>query len=179
MSLFIFLLPCKSSLEPVSRTNNLTLPSQDCFFLSSHLQYNLMSSRRRSIFRPCIDLHQGVVKQIVGASLQDDDRVKERALASSAAASTSTLKTNFISTLSPAHYAKLYRDNNLRGGHVIKLGPGNEEAAEGAIYTWRDGLHVGGGINDTNAQQWIEKGAEKVILKPGDLTTCCLTLPSL
>jgi phosphoribosylformimino-5-aminoimidazole carboxamide ribotide isomerase len=119
-----------------------------------------MTSRRRSLFRPCIDLHQGVVKQIVGASLRDDDEAKERALASSS--TTSSLKTNFTSTLSPAHYANLYKSNSLTGGHVIKLGPGNEDAAGEAVTAWKDGLHVGGGINADNAQKWIERGAEKV-----------------
>lgn len=124
-----------------------------------------MAARRRSLFRPCIDLHQGVVKQIVGASLRDDDEAKERALASSNSASssnTTSLKTNFTSTLSPAHYAELYKSNKLTGGHVIKLGPGNENAAGEAVNAWKDGLHVGGGINADNAQKWIERGAEKV-----------------
>jgi phosphoribosylformimino-5-aminoimidazole carboxamide ribotide isomerase len=135
--------------------------------LSSPLpSHPLMASKRKSLFRPCIDLHQGVVKQIVGASLRDNDEAKERALASSSAsASDSTsLKTNFTSTLSPAHYANLYKSNKLTGGHVIKLGPGNEEAAEDAVTAWKDGLHVGGGINADNAKGWIERGAEKVFL---------------
>jgi phosphoribosylformimino-5-aminoimidazole carboxamide ribotide isomerase len=126
-----------------------------------------MVTSRRSVFRPCIDLHQGVVKQIVGASLQDDDRAKERALASSSSSSSQTasiasLKTNFTSTLSSAHYAELYQKNNLTGAHVIKLGPRNDEAALAAIEAWRDGLQVGGGINASNAKYWVERGAEKV-----------------
>lgn len=135
--------------------------------------YSMTEQTRRSLFRPCIDLHQGVVKQIVGASLQDDDRAKDRALASSSSltsnpkgnapsSSSSTLKTNFTSTLSPAYYAKLYRDNNLTGAHVIKLGPGNDEAAGEAIDAWKDGLHLGGGITADNAVKWIERGAQKV-----------------
>lgn len=133
---------------------------------------NVMPVARRSLFRPCIDLHQGVVKQIVGASLQDDDRAKERAIASSSMSETTTLKTNFTSDLSPAHYANLYKSRNLRGAHVIKLGPGNDEAAGQAIDAWKDGLHVGGGINADNAKQWIERGAEKV--SEGGLAHCVL-----
>lgn len=48
--------------------------------------------------------------------------------------------------------------------HVIKLGPGNEEAAKEAVHTWPDGLHVGGGINIDNAATWLEAGAQKVIV---------------
>ena len=84
-----------------------------------------------------------------------------------------------IRRLTPAEFAKLYKDNDLRGGHVIKLGPGNDEAARSAVHEWKskwwpcqikkwvkstflDGLHVGGGITDENALKWIEEGAEKV-----------------
>ena len=106
-------------------------------------------SRRKSLFRPCIDLHEGVVKQIVGGTLTDTD---------------STLKTNFVATHSPAHFASLYRQHNLTGGHVIKLGPRNDEAATSAVAAWPRGLHVGGGINADNAREWLERGAEKVIV---------------
>ncbi|UZJ51244.1 hypothetical protein CBS101457_000564 [Exobasidium rhododendri] len=141
-----------------------------------------MSSSRRSLFRPCIDLHQGVVKQIVGASLQDDDRAKERALSSTSTSlseATPTLKTNFTSTLDPAHYANLYRTNGLKGAHVIKLGPGNDEAAGQAIDAWKDGLHVGGGINADNARQWIERGAEKIIVTSFLFPSCKFSLGRL
>lgn len=63
---------------------------------------------------------------------------------------------------SPAEFVSLYREHNLRGGHVIKLGPGNDEAAKEALKAWPGGLHVGGGITEENALQWIEAGAEKV-----------------
>lgn len=101
------------------------------------------------MFRPCIDLHNGQVKQIVGGSLSDDD---------------ASLKTNFVATHSPAFYADLYRQHGLRGGHVIKLGPGNDEAAREALRAWPDGLHLGGGITSDNAQTWLDAGAEKVIV---------------
>ena len=99
-------------------------------------------------FRPCIDLHSGQVKQIVGGTLGARDD--------------SELKTNHISSHSASHFAELYRDHGCRGAHVIMLGPGNEEAAREALTTWPRGLQVGGGITDQNAGEWIEKGAEKV-----------------
>jgi phosphoribosylformimino-5-aminoimidazole carboxamide ribotide isomerase len=102
-----------------------------------------------TIFRPCIDLHDGVVKQIVGSSLDNRD---------------SQLKTNFVSGKDAAFYAGLYRNDKLTGGHVIMLGPGNEAAAESAVAAWPDGLHLGGGIRLENAKSWIEKGAQKVIV---------------
>jgi phosphoribosylformimino-5-aminoimidazole carboxamide ribotide isomerase len=98
-------------------------------------------------FRPCIDLHAGQVKQIVGGTLDS---------------ATSELRTNFVSPHPPAHFARLYRDHDLRGAHVIMLGPGNRDAAREALAAWPGGLQVGGGINDSNAKEWIEAGAEKV-----------------
>ncbi|RDW84740.1 phosphoribosylformimino-5-aminoimidazole carboxamide ribotide isomerase [Coleophoma cylindrospora] len=100
-------------------------------------------------FRPCIDLHSGQVKQIVGGTL------------TTAAAD---LKTNYVSKLPAGHFAKLYKENGLDGAHVIMLGPGNEEAAREALSEWKGGLQIGGGITDQNAKQWIEWGAEKVII---------------
>lgn len=98
-------------------------------------------------FRPCIDLHSGQVKQIVGGTLTT---------------ATADLKTNFVSTLPAAHFAKLYRENALYGAHVIMLGPGNDEAARAALAEWPGGLQVGGGITDANAKNWIDAGAERV-----------------
>lgn len=100
-------------------------------------------------FRPCIDLHAGQVKQIVGGTLDSQ---------------TSELKTNHVSLHPAGHFAKLYRDHDLHGGHVIMLGPNNDAAAMEALAAWPGGLQVGGGINDGNAREWIERGAEKVII---------------
>ncbi|KAF7719544.1 Phosphoribosylformimino-5-aminoimidazole carboxamide ribotide isomerase [Penicillium ucsense] len=100
-------------------------------------------------FRPCIDLHSGQVKQIVGGTLS---QVAE------------DLKTNYVSKLPASHYAELYRKHNLRGGHVVKLGPGNEEAALEALRAWPNGSQIAGGITNQNAQYWIDQGAEKVII---------------
>jgi phosphoribosylformimino-5-aminoimidazole carboxamide ribotide isomerase len=98
-------------------------------------------------FRPCIDLHSGQVKQIVGGTLSQV---------------ATDLKTNYVSKLPASHYAGLYQKHDLRGGHVVKLGPGNEEAAQEALKTWPGGLQVAGGITDKNAQYWIDQGADKV-----------------
>ncbi|KAK2793861.1 Histidine biosynthesis bifunctional protein hisB [Emmonsiellopsis sp. PD_5] len=100
-------------------------------------------------FRPCIDLHAGQVKQIVGGTLTS---------------TASELKTNYVSSLPAAHYAKLYREHDLRGGHVVMLGGGNDDAAKEALAAWPGGLQVAGGITDKNAKGWIERGAEKVII---------------
>ncbi|KAI1448297.1 Phosphoribosylformimino-5-aminoimidazole carboxamide ribotide isomerase [Annulohypoxylon stygium] len=100
-------------------------------------------------FRPCIDLHAGQVKQIVGGTLDS---------------STAELKTNYVSQHSAGHFASLYRDHDLEGAHVIMLGPGNEEAAKEALAAWPGHLQVGGGINDQNAALWMERGASKVII---------------
>jgi phosphoribosylformimino-5-aminoimidazole carboxamide ribotide isomerase len=119
---------------------------------------------RKSVFRPCIDLHEGVVKQIVGGTLSDTD---------------STLRTNFVATHSPSHFASLYREHNLTGGHVIKLGPRNDEAAASALAAWPQGLHVGGGITGENAQEWLDKGAEKVIVTSWLFPSCQFSLSRL
>ncbi|KAF3770106.1 phosphoribosylformimino-5-aminoimidazole carboxamide ribotide isomerase [Cryphonectria parasitica EP155] len=103
-----------------------------------------------TIFRPCIDLHAGQVKQIVGGTLDEK--------------TPSTLKTNFVSPHPPAHFARLYRENELKGAHVIMLGPGNAEAAREALAAWPGALQVGGGITDQNAKEWVDTGAEKVII---------------
>lgn len=105
--------------------------------------------RKKAQFRPCIDLHDGKVKQIVGSTLSD---------------SGNGLKTNFIADRGPAWFAELYRRDNLRGGHVIKLGPGNDDAAKEALAAWPGGLQVGGGITAENAAMWLDAGAAQVIV---------------
>ena len=81
-------------------------------------------------FRPCIDLHQGKVKQIVGGSLND-----------------SGAQTNFISEHDASHFAALYQKHQLSGGHVIALGPNNSQQAKLALEAWPKGLQFGGGVN--------------------------------
>ena len=99
-------------------------------------------------FRPCIDLHHGKVKQIVGGTLSDG----------------TDPETNFVSEQPPAWYAERYRQDKLIGGHVIKLGPNNEAAAKEALSAWPGGLQVGGGITADNASDWLQAGAAQVIV---------------
>ena len=100
-------------------------------------------------FRPCIDLHDGKVKQIVGSTLgyKDKDVVE-----------------NFTSEHDASYYASLFQQNKLTGGHVIMLGPGNEQAAIRALQAYPNGLQVGGGITADNAKKYIYAGASHVIV---------------
>ena len=101
-------------------------------------------------FRPCIDLHNGIVKQIVGSSLSDGGTIG--------------LITNFETDLSPAYFARMYKADGLSGGHVVMLGPGNEKAATSALSAFPEGLHIGGGITPDNAQAFLNAGASHVIV---------------
>ncbi len=100
-------------------------------------------------FRPCIDLKDGRVVQIVGGTLTDD---------------VSQTITNHVSDRSAADFAALYRRDGLRGGHVILLGPGSEDAARSALAAYPNGLQIGGGVNPENAVSWLEAGASHVIV---------------
>jgi phosphoribosylformimino-5-aminoimidazole carboxamide ribotide isomerase len=99
------------------------------------------------MFRPCIDLHEGKVKQIVGGTLGG-----------------AGLRTNFVSEKSAAWFAELYRRDDLRGGHIIMLGSGNAAEARAALKTFPGGLQIGGGINSANARDWLDAGASHVIV---------------
>lgn len=100
-------------------------------------------------FRPCIDLHQGKVKQIVGGTLRDEGAGPTE---------------NFVSDRPPSWFARRFREDGLTGGHVIKLGPGNDEAAREALAAWPGGLQIGGGIHAGNAAEWLAAGASHVIV---------------
>lgn len=101
------------------------------------------------MFRPCIDLHEGRVKQIVGGTLGGEP---------------GSLRTNFVSDRSAAWYAELYQRDGLRGGHVIRLGAGNDREARAALRAYPGGLQLGGGVNLGNARAWLEAGASHVIV---------------
>lgn len=116
-------------------------------------------------FRPCIDLHGGVVKQIVGSTLSDSDP--------------DSVKTNFIADSSPAWFANLYRRDQLTGGHIIKLGPGNDQAAEEALAAWPGGMQLGGGIDAGNAALWLDKGASHVIVTSYVFRDGCIDMSRL
>lgn len=107
-------------------------------------------------FRPCIDIHNGAVKQIVGGSLMDaQDAAQE----------------NFVSKQDAAFFAALYRDRGIRGGHVILLNPSSspyyeetKRQALAALKAYPNGLQVGGGITPENAATFLEAGASHVIV---------------
>ena len=101
------------------------------------------------MFRPCIDLRNGKVVQIVGGTLSDDPKA---------------VRTNFVSERSAEWFAKLYQRDELAGGHVIMLGPGNETSARAALAAYPGGLQVGGGVNASNAREWLDAGASHVIV---------------
>ena len=101
------------------------------------------------MFRPCIDLHEGKVKQIVGGTLGSEP---ER------------LQTNYVSDRPAAWFAELYRRDGLQGGHVIMLGPGNESESRSALQAYPGGLQIGGGVNLDNARAWLDAGASHVIV---------------
>ena len=101
------------------------------------------------MFRPCIDLHEGKVKQIVGGTLSD---------------APGQLRTNFISDRPASWFAELYRRDGLKSGHVIMLGSDNDDAARSALAAFPGGMHVGGGINVENVRAWLDAGASHVIV---------------
>ena len=100
-----------------------------------------------TLFRPCIDLHQGQVKQIVGGTLTE------------AGAST-----NFISNQSATYYADLYRQHQLTGGHIIALGPNNQQQVLEALAAFPKGMQFGGGVNLDNASDYLDAGASHIIV---------------
>ena len=111
-------------------------------------------------FRPCIDIHDGKVKQIIGKSLTDSsDSFSHGA------------DENFVSRHHAAYYAGLYKNDGLRGGHIILLNPAGSpyyhDDVREAIYaldTYPYGLQIGGGITDENASYFLEHGASHVIV---------------
>ena len=107
-------------------------------------------------FRPCIDIHNGKVKQIVGGSLRDEGN---------------QAVTNFSTEQSAAWYAKLYKKDNLKGGHIILLNSrdsayfeATRQQALSALSVYPGGMQIGGGITEENAADYIEAGASHVIV---------------
>ena len=107
-------------------------------------------------FRPCIDIHNGKVKQIVGGSLKDrGDFASE----------------NFVSEQDSRFYADMYRKSGIKGGHIILLNSVDSEYYEDtkeqavmALEAYPQGLQVGGGITADNAMEFIDAGAAAVIV---------------
>ena len=107
-------------------------------------------------FRPCIDIHNGKVKQIVGGSLQDEGN---------------TAQENFVAKQDALFFAKLYQQEGIQGGHIILLNPPDSEYYENtkaqaldALRAYPGGLQLGGGINPENAKEFLDAGASHVIV---------------
>lgn len=107
-------------------------------------------------FRPCIDIHNGCVKQIVGSTLSDKD---------------SSAQDNFVSRYGARRYAEMYKEKGLYGGHVIILNPEGSEYYErdlaevkAALSAYEGGLQIGGGVNAQNAAKFLDMGASHVIV---------------
>lgn len=107
-------------------------------------------------FRPCIDIHNGHVVQIVGSSLRDEN---------------DSAQNNFVSEKDSAYYAKLYKEYGLSGGHIIILNGKDSEYYEAtkteavkALQTYKGGMQIGGGITDKNAEEYILAGASHIIV---------------
>ena len=107
-------------------------------------------------FKPCIDIHNGKVKQIVGGTLLDNgDQAEE----------------NFVSQQDASFYAQLYKNNKIKGGHIILLNPANStyydadlKQAQLALDNYPGGLQIGGGITDDNAKSFLDMGASHVLV---------------
>lgn len=107
-------------------------------------------------FRPCIDIHNGKVKQLVGGSLKDEG---------------DTAKENFVAQNGGEYFANLYKNDGLKGGHIIILNhagsdyyEATKQVAKEALAAYPGGMQIGGGINDTNAQEFVDMGASHVIV---------------
>lgn len=107
-------------------------------------------------FRPCIDIHNGKVKQIVGGSLKDRGDIARE---------------NFVSEQDAAFFAEMYRDAGLKGGHIILLNPAEssffeetKRQAMKALRSYPGGLQIGGGITPQNAEEYLDAGASHVIV---------------
>ena len=105
-------------------------------------------------FRPCIDIHNGHVVQIVGSSLRDEN---------------DSAQNNFVSEKDSAYYANLYKEHGLSGGHIIILNGKDSEYYEAtkaeavkALQTYKGGMQIGGGITDKNAEEYILAGASHI-----------------
>lgn len=107
-------------------------------------------------FRPCIDIHNGSVKQIVGGSLRDEAEI---------------VRENYVSEQKADFYANLYKKSNISGGHIILLNPVSSPYYEADVYQARlalreypKGLQIGGGMNPYNAPEFLDMGASHVIV---------------
>ena len=124
--------------------------------LLANIEVHCPEKRKNMEFRPCIDIHNGKVKQIVGGSLKDlGDSAQE----------------NFVALKDAAYYADLYKKEGLKGGHIILLNPTGTPEYEAdvaqarlALSEYPNGLQLGGGVNVDSAERFLELGASHVIV---------------
>lgn len=124
--------------------------------ICKNLEYIYRKVQDRMEFRPCIDIHNGKVKQIVGGSLKDEGNFA---------------KENFVAKQDASFYAELYKSKNLKGGHIILLNSVDSEFYEetkkqavDALRAYPGGMQVGGGITPQNAKDFLNEGASHVIV---------------
>ena len=122
-------------------------------------------------FRPCIDIHNGKVKQIVGSSLKDD---KDEAYE------------NYVAKMDAAFYANLYKTKNIKNGHVILLNHQDSEYYEAtktqaikALNAYKNGLQIGGGITPQNVEEYLNAGASHVIVTSYVFSDGCINFENL
>lgn len=126
------------------------------FRRKSDILIDILGMEKDMKFRPCIDIHNGKVKQIVGGTLKDEGNVAEE---------------NFTSDCQADFYASLYQKDGLQGGHIILLNAQTSEYYEAtkeqallALRTYPKGMQVGGGITAENAKDYIDAGASHIIV---------------
>lgn len=107
-------------------------------------------------FRPCIDIHNGKVKQIVGGTLRGDGAHPEE---------------NYVSEYDAAWFARFYTADGLKDGHIILLNPVSapeyrltKEQALKALYSAPGAFQLGGGVTPYNAAEFLDAGALRVIV---------------
>lgn len=140
------------AVRSAAKNNNLYLPNEYDTMTPNKADFREINMQ----FRPCIDIHNGKVKQIVGGSLSDrDNQAKE----------------NFVAEQDAAFYASLYKKHGITGGHIILLNKAGTEyydadvrQAKGALSEYPGGLQIGGGITPDNAAAFLEMGASHVIV---------------
>ena len=146
--------------SPQSFRGKVTLDKRNGIFYNGQRKVSEITEEEKRIsqmrFRPCIDIHNGKVKQIVGGSLTDvQDQASE----------------NFVSEQDASFYAELYKKAGIKGGHVILLNghdspyyESTKEQALLALHTYSGGLQIGGGVNSENAGEYLDAGASHVIV---------------
>ncbi len=116
-------------------------------------------------FRPCIDVFKGKVVQLIGTSLFGGEE--------------KTIVKHFESEYSPAYYAELFKQDNLKGGHILSLGSGNNDVVIEALKAFNGGMKYGGSVTPENAHVYLDAGATHVIVNSYVFDNGEINLPNL